>query len=401
MKKLFIFMLLVSSFFVFTFLDLLAEEDNSSISGYVLADSLDMLTSTQRAKFEDLILESSGTENFAVWWLAGNQNMVWSYDFTYDSSSNIATIGIRYVLRYDGTSGVLTDQTENNIIDNTNVNYLIFKYDHELLHGSEFLPDDTIQVSCPVALNDVLANDYITSLITYVNRGGVNNFIIYRLQHTQDVTDFATINTSIRQVGEIKGYILTTLNGTVQTFVLESNQPTIYQINDGQEYFIYMDLLDPDYVYEWEMVLHSNCLDKSFSSELDALGSVNESIVTTIAQNTTIINQNESIIEQNQITNNLIDTGSQESQAAGDELASRGHLFLQRGQELESIENGALLNLQRSLNDVNFDFSNLFSDSPISLVSGLMTKVLEPVIEVYSFILSISFILFMIGRVRK
>ena len=64
-----------------------------------------------------------------------------------------------------------------------------------LLNGCSVSPTPTpdtpvVSVACPVYLNDVLSNDYISSLLTWLYRGNVEQFIIYRVQQTYDISNF-------------------------------------------------------------------------------------------------------------------------------------------------------------------------------------------------------------------
>lgn len=191
---------------------------------------------------------------------------------------------------------------------------------------------------CPVAMNEVLSNDYVTSLLSYIYRAGVEQFIIYRVQHTFDVMGYPN-RTIFNQIGEFKGYVLTTPSNVVQTFVYDYNRPTILSGDNGYSWqYQYMDILDSHYVSDWEMVLHWSCLDTRYSSDFEALENVNSSIQSTIQQNATLISQNSSMIGQNetmieqnesiiangQLTNDLIENGTSRTD---DVLASSQYLY--------------------------------------------------------------------------
>lgn len=267
---------------------------------------------------------------------------------------------------------------------------------------------------CPVSLNDVISNDYIASLLTYTYEIEDDQFMIYRVQHTFDVSGLSN-TIEIKQIGEIKGYILTTDNYIVRTFVTEYNNPTIMSSTNGETWtYQYMDLLDPKYVSDWELVLHWSCLDTRYSSEFEALENVNTSIQSTIQQNATLIGQNESIIEQNEQlidssnqTNNLIENGNQVSQDKSDELASASNDILSGLENLRREEyeiSSSLIDGVTQLYDYQPDFnvlSHFVSSSQFAsfVVESLISY--EPVIHTLVFFsLLLGFSLFIIGRLR-
>ena len=319
-------------------------------------------------------------------------------------------------MRQDGSIQTQTNSTSNHIYDNTVVHYYVFKYNGVVIFGNDYISDrpqgSWSDVACPVAMNDVVANDYVASLMMYVYRAGIENFIIYRKQFTQDVTNLATLYSNIRQVGEIKGYVLTTHDTVIVTHVIEYSRPTIYSYADGPVYFMYLNLLDPDYANNYEMVLHSKCLETIYSSEMEGLADVNNSLIqqtvqnaTSLSNQNTMISQNQQIIDSSNKTNDLVENGNSFSQYKSDQLETNSSSLVSDMNELTEIENDFSSSLIEGVPELfstapTFDSPNLLTSASFlgQIVEGIVIE--TPLNTLVFFSLFLGFSLFLIGRLK-
>lgn len=174
--------------------------------------------------------------------------------------------------------------------------------------------------ACKFALNEVISNDYVASLVAYAEKQNFETpYFIYRVYYSDSADDMNTlIQSGIYkdvQPFQIKGYVLSTQELAYPvSYVLEYKQLRKL-VTDDVTMFAEFDLLDEMMYPFYELVLVSTCLETGTFSEIDATNQVNASINQTILQNSQIIQS------QNQM-NNLIDSGNSVSQNASSSIDS-------------------------------------------------------------------------------
>lgn len=179
-----------------------------------------------------------------------------------------------------------------------------------------FPSDDAF--ACNIALNEVISNDYVASLVAYAEKQNYTEpYYIYRVFYTDSADDMNVFSNSGLYTEiepfSIKGYVLA-LDGYTypQTYVLEYKQLRKL-CTDSVCAFGEFNLLDSMMYPFYELVLTSSCLETGEFSEIQATENVNTSIQQTIVQNQEIIAQQKEtnslinqVFEDNGGTENLI-----------------------------------------------------------------------------------------------
>lgn len=191
--------------------------------------------------------------------------------------------------------------------------------------STPFPTDDPF--ACNFALNEVIGNDYVASLVAYAEKQNFTEpYYIYRVYYTDSADDMNILASSgiytELEPFSIKGYVLALQGYSYpQTYVLEYKQLRKL-CTDSVCAFAEFDMLDSMMYPFYELVLTSTCLERGEFSEIQATQDVNASIQQTITQNATsisnqntLINQNQQIIDSSNKTNDLIENGNDVTQS--------------------------------------------------------------------------------------
>ena len=257
--------------------------------------------------------------------------------------------------------------------------------------------------ACKFALNEVISNDYVASLVAYAEKQNYDTpYFIYRVYYSDSADDMnillqSGVYTDVEPF-QIKGYVLSTQELAYPvTYVLEYKQLRKL-VTDDVTMFSEFDLLDRMMYPFYELVLVSSCLETGTFSEIDATNQVNSSINQTIIQNSQIISG------QNQ-TNNLIDSGNSSSQGASNSINSATSQFDFAASQLESFESQFNGNLTDSLASIDISSGSLSNVSDFVSTASFVKTQFDGILNdsgIYKSVLSFSLIvglaLLLIGR---
>lgn len=257
--------------------------------------------------------------------------------------------------------------------------------------------------ACKFALNEVISNDYVASLVAYAEKQHFETpYFIYRVYYSDSADDMnillqSGIYTDVEPF-QIKGYVLSTSELSYPvSYVLEYKQLRKLVTADVTMYAEF-DLLDSMMYPFYELVLVSTCLETGTFSEIDATNQVNSSINQTIVQNSQIIQQ------QNQ-TNNLIDSGNSSSQSASSSVDSVTSSLDSSSSQFEAFESQFNSNLTTSLDYIDINSIDLVNSSDFVKTASWVKIQFDDILDssgIYktaiSFVLIIGLALLLLGR---
>lgn len=235
-------------------------------------------------------------------------------------------------------------------------------------------PDDDA-FACNFALNEVISNDYVASLVAYAEKQNYSEpYFIYRVYYTDSADDLNVLSNAgiYNEVVpfSIKGYVLALNNHLYpQTYVLEYKQLRKL-CSDSACLYADFHLTDSMMYPFYELVLSSSCLEKGEFSEIQATQDVNASIQQTILQNATSISNQNTMISQNQTSLSNQDTMIGQNEELIDSSNMTNELIKDGNAYTDSI----LVDSSNKLDDVNTAHDKI-SSFESSLFSNLSSGV--------------------------